>query len=112
MDAKLLKILEECNKNIIDAETAREQIINLFSADCKGFSTGKVGDYLRCEAVYGRSKRFTIGKTYRVFRIDQVYKHHLWRNVPHMAIRDDNNNLVRIDQEKETKTTYFTLISM
>ena len=59
MDAKLLKILEECNKNIIDAETAREQIINLFSADCKGFSTGKVGDYLRCEAVYGRCLLYT-----------------------------------------------------
>ena len=31
MDDKLLKILEECNANRIDAETAKEQVLDLFA---------------------------------------------------------------------------------
>lgn len=30
MEDKLLKILEECNDNRIDAETAKEQVLDLF----------------------------------------------------------------------------------
>ena len=30
MEEKLLKILEECNANRIDAETAKEQVLDLF----------------------------------------------------------------------------------
>ena len=39
MEEKLLKILEECNANRIDAETAKEQALDLFNVSKHTFTS-------------------------------------------------------------------------
>jgi|TARA_B110000483_G_C18107265_1_gene508196 hypothetical protein len=34
MEGKLLKILENCNKNLIDVDTAQLQVLDLFNVSC------------------------------------------------------------------------------
>jgi len=45
MEKKLLKILEECNANRIDAETAKEQVLDLFDVSNSASSNKDTGDF-------------------------------------------------------------------
>ncbi len=106
MHSKLNLILDSYKKSEITVDEAKTKIIKLFTVSSNNdFSKYKLGDYLYCTEVYSQSKKYTVGKSYQIFR---------HRKQPLMsveiAIRDDSNKISWIPITGFSYT-YFNLIS-
>jgi hypothetical protein len=107
----ILEISAQLENGTIDIETAKNKLINLLSKPVKRLIDAKKGDYLKCTKVYAPSKKYTVGKLYKIINIEMIsdiigYKE------PYIVLRDDNNKLTRINQLNGISFTYFDILSI
>lgn len=111
MKNEIIKIADDLRNGAIDTETAQTLLLGLFSVSCCLLVNAKKGDYLKCTKVYSQSKKYTVGKMYKIINIEMIDVIHLWKKEPHIVIRDDNNKLTRINQISGISFTEFDAIS-
>ena len=111
MKTEIIKIADDLRSVAIDTVTARNLLLGLFSVTGCLLVNAKKGDYLKCTKVYSQSKKYTVGKMYQIINIEMIYVIHLWKEEPHIVIRDDNYKLTRINQISGISFTEFDVIS-
>lgn len=105
----ILEISAQLKNGTIDIETAKNQLINILSKPVISLIDAKKGDYLKCTKVYAASKKYSVGKLYRIINIEMV-SDLLGNKEPYIVLRDNNNKLTRINQLSGISFTDFDIL--
>jgi hypothetical protein len=105
----ILEISAQLKNGTIDIKTAQNELFNLLSNPFISLIDAKKGDYLKCTKVFAASKKYTVGKLYRIINIEMV-QHILGYKEPCIVLRDNNNKLTRINQLNGISFTDFDVI--
>ena len=106
MKTELSKIAQDFEQGAITDQQAQTLLLGLFSVSHCDFKTFKVDDYIKCIKLYPQSKKYTVGKMYKIIKErDDISCY------GEIAIRDDHNKLTWISRKQGLGFTKFALVS-